>query len=764
MRDDIAKILDECIDRMNAGESLDDCLASYPEHSKELRPLLTAAFGIRDASSPIPGPGAKAMARRKLQAALAEKRTETGIMRRIFEVFSVQRTKVLATVSLILIVAVVGLSAGLAMGNRGNSGPVTVGLAALGGNSTSTWGGMQKFASVADFQSYVAETTEISTNNYWGVSGMGELGGGGIYFSDLQHSSYGSAMPQPTEVPASTSTPDRVSDTNVQVAGIDEPDVLKTDGQHLYFSSDQYYSYGGDFEPAIPVNGVNSVPPQMMSEVKVINALPAENLSLAGNISGESGNLLLYNNTLVVFSSTSINGYDVSDPTHPVSKWSMNLSYGTSVTDARLYNDKIYLVTQTSLNTVEPYYSPLAVGGVSLMIQCVDIYYPLVPVSVDVTYTAMVCDPQTGDVENTVSFVGSSSSSVIYMSENAIYVAYSYDQNVCQFYFNFYESECSDIFPASVIDRLSAVDAYDLSDEAKLTELSVVTNKYLSTLSSDDQSKVEQEINDRLSKYYDEHKREIVKTGIVKIGLDGFQIAATGNVPGTLLNQFSMDEYNGSLRVATTVAGNFGMFWGMGTSVNDIYVLDSNLQIVGSIQGLGLTESIYSARFIGDKGYLVTYLQTDPLYVLDLSDPQNPQLKGELNITGSSSYLHPISEDRILGIGEENDTVKISLFDVSDPENPTELDKYMLSDYWSDVLNTHHAFLLDSEHEIFFMPGSSGGYIFSYAGDKLTLVKTVSDIQAERAVYINDYLYIVGDNKVVVLNESDWTTVSELNF
>jgi uncharacterized secreted protein with C-terminal beta-propeller domain len=752
MRGDIEKILDECIDRMNAGESLDDCLANYPEHSKELRPLLTAAFGIHDACSPIPGPGAKALGRRKLQAALAGKRNEVGFMRRIFEALSVQRTRVLATVSIILVAVVVGLSVGLTVDTGG-------GGSYLGLSSTTTWQGMKNFVSVADFQSYVANANAVYTNSYgsnvWGISGNTEPVPAPA-FSGLYASVYSS------DAAGGGTTINRVSDTNVQVVGIDEPDVLKMNGKQIYFSPEEMYYY----------YALDSMPPQMTSTIKVINAFPAANLSLASNISDMSGDMLLYNNTLVIFSGNSIYGYDVSDPQNPVSKWSMNLSDNTYLSEARLCNGKIYLVTQTGVDTVEPYYSPVTVGGVPLRIQCVDIYYPVVPVSVDVTYTAMVCDPQTGDIENTVSFVGSSSSSVIYMSENAIYVAYSYDQNVRQFYFDFYTGECQDIFPASVIDRLSAVDAYDLSDEAKLTELSVVTDKYLGTLTSDGRSKAESEISDRLGKYYDNHKREIVKTGIVKIGLDGFQIASTGTVPGTLLNQFSMDEYNGSLRVATTVAGNFGMFWGMGTSVNDVYVLDSNLQITGSIQGLGLTESIYSARFIGDKGYLVTYLQTDPLYVLDLSDPQNPQLKGELKIAGYSSYLHPISETRMLGIGEENAQtndeenweVKISLFDVADAANPSEMDKYVLNDSWSEVLNNHHAFLLDSEHEIFFLPGSNGGYIFSYAGDKLTLVKSVSDIQAKRAVYINDYLYIVGDNKVVVLDESDWTTVSQLEF
>jgi uncharacterized secreted protein with C-terminal beta-propeller domain len=227
-----------------------------------------------------------------------------------------------------------------------------------------------------------------------------------------------------------------------------------------------------------------------------------------------------------------------------------------------------------------------------------------------------------------------------------------------------------------------------------------------------------------------------------------------------------MDEYNGYLRLATTVSNGFGFswLWVSGGSANDIYVLDGNLSVVGSVQDMGLTEQIYSARFVGDKGYLVTYRQTDPFYILDLSDPLHPQLKGELKIPGYSSYLHPISEDRMLGIGEENWSVKISLFDVADVTNPVELDKYILSDSWSDILNTHHAFLLDETHEIFFLPGSDNGYIFSYAGNNLELVKVVSDIQATRAIYIDDNLYVIGDKKIVVLNELDWQVVNELEF
>jgi len=192
--------------------------------------------------------------------------------------------------------------------------------------------------------------------------------------------------------------------------------------------------------------------------------------------------------------------------------------------------------------------------------------------------------------------------------------------------------------------------------------------------------------------------------------------------------------------------------------------LDQDLQIVGSVQDLGLTERVYSVRFIEDKGYVVTFRQIDPFYVLDLSDPTNPELKGELKIPGYSSYLHPITKDKILGIGMEGSNVKVSLFDVTSPEDPQEMDKYTLSEYWSDILNTHHAFLLDSKHEIFFLPGSKGGYVFSYKDDKLSLTKAVSEISAKRAIYIEDYLYIVGENKIVVLDEISWERVNDIEF
>jgi uncharacterized secreted protein with C-terminal beta-propeller domain len=266
--------------------------------------------------------------------------------------------------------------------------------------------------------------------------------------------------------------------------------------------------------------------------------------------------------------------------------------------------------------------------------------------------------------------------------------------------------------------------------------------------------KFRNEMNNRMNDYREEHKRDLERTGIAKIDLE-LNLKASGEVPGRVLNQFSLDEYNGYLRIATTVGR-----WSEAT--NDLYVLDEDLSAVGSIKDFGKEERIYAVRFIGDKGYIVTFREIDPFFVMDLSDPENPAIKGELKIPGYSSYLHPITTDLILGIGKEDQNVKISLFDVSDAEKPEEIDKYELDEYWSDVLNTHHAFLLDSKHEIFFLPGGKGGYIFSYKNGELRLEKAVST-SALRAIYIEDYLYIIG-NEVVVFDENTWEKVNELDL
>ncbi|PIS38749.1 MAG: hypothetical protein COT34_02030 [Candidatus Nealsonbacteria bacterium CG08_land_8_20_14_0_20_43_11] len=612
---------------------------------------------------------------------------------------------------------------------------------------------IKKFASEAEFKAYLVVVSESTGINYAGVK-MREIG--------LENAP--SATPMPTGMGAG-GEPERVSETNVQVAGIDEPDIVKTDGKEIYFSPGYNWVYWR--EPIIWEES-RIIPPYKEPGLKLIKAFPPADLKLDAEID-KRGDLLLAKNILLVFSDKAIYGYNVSNPKAPEKKWEVKWDNNTSIVGARLYKDKVYLVTANYINSVRPCpIVPLKIGDTPLEIECTDIYHPVLPVAADTMFVSMVLNPESGQVEKKVSFIGSISSSVVYMSGTAIYVTYRYEKDLVGFFGDFLKKKGKDLFPAEMIEKINKLNSYDISQNAKFTELFYLLEKYLYSLENDEQLRIENELTNRMKDYYKEYRRDLEKTGIVKIGLDGFDISASGSVPGYPLNQFSLDEYNGNLRMAITV-GESWWGWGLiggsaGESANDIYVLDKNLNIIGEIKDLGLTERIYSARFVEDKGYLVTFRQTDPFYVLDLSNPKKPEMKGELKIPGYSSYLHPISKDRILGIGQESWQVKISLFDVSSPANPSEKAKYILDESWSDILSTHHAFLLDSKHQIFFLPGSRGGYVFSYKNDELKLTKAVSGISARRAIYINDYLYIVGDDKIVVLNELDWQRVNELEL
>lgn len=626
---------------------------------------------------------------------------------------------------------------------------------------------VKKFSSEEDFKNYLAEVESVSYGGI-GIIGM-ERGGDEVMAFE------GATKGAPLPFSSPSISAERVSQTNVQTPGIDEPDIVKTDGKEIYFSPGSTPAIWRGI--TVPESGIISdetegiLPrypyPYYRNNVDIIKAFPPVDLKLDAKIADLGGDLLLAGNILVIFSGQNVYGYDVSNPVSPQKEWEAKLENNTSIVGSRLYRGKIYLVSRQNINQVKPCpILPLTFGGTMLEIKCPDIYHPTSPAPVDIIFTAMILDPSTGKVENPVSFVGSSGSSIIYMSEKAVYITYSYYESFIKFFFNFLKEKGRGIAPEWLIDKIGKLETYDIGFDAKMVEFQSIWQKYLNSLDDDERLRVENEFTNRGSDYYKERKRDLEKTGIIKIGVANFGIETNGEVPGSPLNQFALDEYVGYLRIAVTVGGNRGFMFGMADSesANDVYVLDSNLKITGAIKDMGLTERIYSARFIGDRGYVVTFRQTDPFYVLDLSSPKNPELKGELKIPGYSSYLHPIANDRILGVGQEDWRVKISLFDVSSAEKPVEKDKYILSESWSEVSSNYHAFLQDAKHGIFFLPGGNGGYIFSYKNDKLELVKAVSGITAKRAIYLNDYLYIIGSDKIIVLNELDWQKVNELKL
>ncbi len=216
------------------------------------------------------------------------------------------------------------------------------------------------------------------------------------------------------------------------------------------------------------------------------------------------------------------------------------------------------------------------------------------------------------------------------------------------------------------------------------------------------------------------------KTNLFKFALDNGKVAfeKQGTVDGTLLNQFSLDESDGNLRVAVTT----GNVWD-GSSQNHLIVLDEKLQQIGKLEGLAKGERIYSVRFMGKRAYLVTFKKVDPLFVIDLADPKNPTVLGELKIPGFSDYLHPYDENHLIGVGkdaaEADETtnantgifpgsngfayykgLKLAVFDVTDVNNPKQMFETGIGDRGTDseALYNHKAFLFNKDKGILALP------------------------------------------------------------
>lgn len=261
------------------------------------------------------------------------------------------------------------------------------------------------------------------------------------------------------------------------------------------------------------------------------------------------------------------------------------------------------------------------------------------------------------------------------------------------------------------------------------------------------------------------------------------------NAPGTLLNQFSLDDYQGHLRVATTVE-EYGS-GGFQTS-SSITIFDQLGTITGEINGIAPTERIFAARFIGDRCYLVTFRQIDPFFVIDLADPQNPKILGELKIPGYSDYLHPFDDHHIIGIGKDTEEmawggftttgVKAALFDVTDVAHPALKDSVTIGGSGSDseVLRDHKAFYFNSRTGVMVLPitvaqGYGAGYVWqgSYVyeitpEDGFTLRGSVPQYRGDeppdpgrwptavkRSLTIGDMLATISENTVVLVDIRD---------
>ncbi|GLX95658.1 beta-propeller domain-containing protein [Herbidospora sp. NBRC 101105] len=220
------------------------------------------------------------------------------------------------------------------------------------------------------------------------------------------------------------------------------------------------------------------------------------------------------------------------------------------------------------------------------------------------------------------------------------------------------------------------------------------------------------------------HRFDVTGTGVPRY-------VASGSVPGRLLNQYSMSEYDGHLRIATTTTPRAQEE----KSESGVYVLKADtLAATGQVTGLGRGERIYSVRFIGPVGYMVTFRQVDPLYTLDLRDPQVPKVTGELKITGFSAYLHPAGDGRLIGVGQEADTkgrtkgTQVSLFDVRDPGAPAVLSRYHQEDSATQAEWDPHAFLYWPQDGLALIPLATWGADY-YDGSQALVLKVGDTIE-----------------------------------
>ncbi|WP_332651710.1 beta-propeller domain-containing protein [Lysinibacillus sp. 54212] len=518
------------------------------------------------------------------------------------------------------------------------------------------------------------------------------------------------------------------SSTNNQVDGIEEGDIAVTDGRYIY---------------SLKENTVYITDAKVPQKMKVVGKIKLEENTYPTK-------LMVYNDTLIMVydkykekasdkghsigtNITTIGFYNIADVENP--KLIREVGQEGSVTGVRQYKEVLYLITNTSprywMLREEPnmelrpqvYDSKAGAELTSVPLDKIMI----LPGSSEPNYTIVSAVDLT-DFENTElkteTYLGSGSN--LYMSKNAIYV--------------------------------TATNYGSFENRASVEMIDIV-------------------------------QPTSGNTDIYKFAIQGTEIAmkAQTTIEGSVLNQFSMDEYYGYLRVATTT----GEWGGESVSNNHLLIFDEHLNEVGKLTDLARGERIYSARFMGDKAYIVTFKEVDPLFVIDVEDPKKPTVLGELKIPGFSNYLHPLSENHLIGIGYDTkvrvdeaskqtfvttEGMKVSLFDVSDLENPKEVDVEIIGGRgtYSDVQHDHKALFRDAAKGYYGFPITlyeeggeygqkylgSGALVYTITkegitltGDLITKAKAGEQYEdwenlVQRLLYINDAVYTISPSEI----------------
>lgn len=533
------------------------------------------------------------------------------------------------------------------------------------------------------------------------------------------------------------------SKTNTQVQGVDEADIVKTDGTYIYYLTNEKLTI---------INTENASQMKEMSTIKFDETFTPEEI-------------FLNNDKIIVIGK--IYEYDKTERKIGIDEDFLYPNYmDKTYTSAKLYNvkDKINPTLERTVEVEGDYLTARMIGSNVYIASNKYMYYAYICNTYKSTelneddFKPHYLDTATSNETKSINF------DCIY------YIPEFEDTN----YLNIVAFNITNNQEANVESYLGAGEEIYASKE----NLYVTKTKY----------------------DYERKNKTSITTEIYKFNLNNANctFAKAGDVPGSVLNQFSMDECNGYFRIATTDSTS----WNSESNTNNLYVLNENLETIGKIEGLAKGERIYSVRFMGNRAYMVTFVETDPLFVIDLSNPTTPTVLGELKIPGYSKYLHPYDETHLIGIGEDTEVVnygygdrvvtngmKMAMFDVTDPNNPQELYNVKIGEKgtYSELLYNHKALLFSKEKNIIAFPISitdndykvtfQGAIVYGVSLEKGFELKTkisnsatdydryYSRNRVERIIYIKDTLFTLSNGliKAVDLNTFETKGSIELN-
>ncbi len=602
------------------------------------------------------------------------------------------------------------------------------------------------------------------------------------------------------------------SETNIQVEGVDEADIIKTDGKYIYavVEKDLYIA------EAYPTEGAKLIKKISFEDYLTDIYVKDGKLVAFGNISDfavfekmiSSSRIWPgpYNNQVF------LQVFDISDVENPVKEKDFKIE--GNYFNSRLIGDHLYFIVNNYSLSAESlprvFYQEEELsfdcqGGVKCLNP--DIYY------FDTAYNSFnfssIFSLNLFDSEEDFksSYYLLPAGQNMYVSPNNIYLSYTK-------YLNEYEIESEVLLDLiysrlsekdrQVIEEIKNVSDKILSPTEKKYKIRNILDIYISLLTTPEQESLELDMVSAIKERYPNLENEIESTILYKLSVFNGVVEpmVEGSVPGSLLNQFSMDEYNSYFRVATTKNVNWSKYSNSQESSNNVYMLDGNMQIIGSLENMAPGERIYSVRFLGDKGYVVTFEQVDPLFSLDLGNPYSPTISGELKIPGFSNYLHPYGNDKLIGFGQDTEIVddrvitkglKLSLFDVSQGV-PAELDSYIIGDSGSEsiALYDHHAFLFSANKNILAVPvvlrdNSTNDYwgrvtfngfmIFEIIDNKFQLKGEITHLNeditdfdkfmnysAKRSLYIEDNFYSFSNKLIKINNLVDLSDIKSIEL